>query len=106
MKKLDPTVLVAFDILRCASGWLRRHLPDRFGTMTPTLDPDGKSWRAPVVLAYPGIVVGKVGELVIDASTGDVISHTEIEQMKTRAAKLWKRNHAKIQAAVLQTRAR
>jgi dipeptide/tripeptide permease len=106
MKKNERITLVAFDIIRCASGWLRRHLPDRFGTAEPTLDPDGASWHAPVILTYPGIVLGQVGELIIDAHTGDVISHTDIEQMKERAMKLWKRNHAKVKAAVLQTRNR
>jgi hypothetical protein len=104
-KKLNATgVLMAFDIVRRASGWLRRHLPDRFGTAEPTLDQDGKHWRAPVILAYPGIVLGEVGEIVIDARTGEVIGHTDIEQMKAQAQKLWKRNHAKVKAAVLQTR--
>lgn len=104
-KKIEPiTSLAAFDIIRLASGWLRRHLPDRFGTAEPIFDQDGQCWRAPVILAYPGIVLGKVGELIIDAGTGEVISHTDVEQMKTRAIKLWKINHAKIKAAVLQTR--
>lgn len=98
------TSLAAFDIIRLASGWLRRHMPDRFGTAEPTLDEDGQRWHAPVILAYPGIVLGKVGELIIDASTGEVIDHTDIEQMKTQALELWKINHAKIKAAVLQTR--
>jgi hypothetical protein len=98
--------LVAFDIIRFASGWLRRHLPDRFGTAEPSLDPDGGCWRAPVVLTYPGIVIGQVGELVLDARTGEVVNHTEIQGMKARAMRLWKRHHAKVKAAVLRTRNR
>ena len=106
-KKVEPaTILAAFDIIRAASGWLRRHLPDRFGTAEPTLEPDGECWRAPVILAFPGIVLGEVGELIIDAHTGEVTSHTDLAQMKARATKLWKRDHAKIKAAVLQTRNR
>ncbi len=101
-KKIETTTaLAAFDIIRCASGWLRRHLPDRFGTAEPALDQDGQRWRAPVILAYPGIVPGQVGELVIDAGTGEVITHTDIEQMKTQALELWELNHARIKAAVL-----
>jgi hypothetical protein len=42
--------------------------------------------------------------LLIDAATGEIVSHTAIEQMKTRALELWNRDHAKIKAAVLQTR--
>lgn len=106
-KKIKPaTALVAFDVIRRASGWLRRHLPDRFGTAEPAFEPDDNRWCAPVILTYPGIVLGQVGELIIDANTGEIISHTNIEQMKERATKLWERNHAKIEAAVLQTRNR
>ncbi len=87
-KTKAKTALVAFDIVRCASGWLRRRLPDRFGTAEPTFEPDGNYWRAPVILTYPGIILGQVGELVIDAVTGEVIKHTDIEQMKTLALEL------------------
>ncbi|MGH9835619.1 MAG: hypothetical protein ACREBD_20075 [Blastocatellia bacterium] len=103
MKKAEEkTELVAFDIVRCASGWLRRHLPDRFGTAEPTFEPNDRCWSAPVILTYPGIVLGQVGELVIDAATGEVIDHTDIEQMKTLALELWERDHAKIKAALPQ----
>lgn len=105
-KTETPPTLVAFDIIRLASGWLRRHLPDRFGTAEPTLDSNGEHWHAPVILTYPGIVLGQVGELIIEARTGEVVSHTEIPEMKARALKLWKRDHAKVKAAVLHTRNR
>jgi hypothetical protein len=98
--------LVAFDVIRLASGWLRRHLPDRFGTAEPTRAPDGKHWVAPVILTYPGIVLEQVGELVIDARTGEVVAHPEIQEMKTHATKLWKRDQAKVKTAFLRTRNR
>jgi len=97
---------VALDVIRLAGGWLRRHLPDRFGTAEPTLDPDGEHWHAPVLLTYPGIVLGQVGELTIDAGTGEVVGHTEIEEMKTQAMGLWKQHHAKVKAATLRARNR
>lgn len=102
----ENPALAAFDIIRFASGWLRRHLPDRFGTAEPTLEPNGKHWRAPVILAYPGIVLGEVGELLIDAETGEVISCTELEQMKAIAMDLWEHNHDRVETALLQSRNR
>jgi hypothetical protein len=103
-KAKEKPVLVAFDIIRCASGWLRRHMPDRFGTAEPVLEPDGKYWRAPVILTYPGVVLGEVGELLIDGSTGEVINFTEIEQMKAIGKDLWEQNHDRVDTAFLQSR--
>lgn len=62
--------MMAQDAVRIASGWLWEHLPDRFGPSDPSFDDKQQQWGVPVVLAYPGMVVGQVGEIVIDARGG------------------------------------
>jgi hypothetical protein len=92
------------DAVRIASGWLLGRLPDRFGPADPTLDGQVNRWRVPVVLAYPGIVVGEVVEILIDAQNGEIVSHTDVEEMTQRGLELGRKHRAKVRAAFLQTR--
>jgi len=92
------------DAVRIASGWLYDRLPDRFGPADPALDEEKNLWRVPIVLAYPGIVVGEVGEILIDAQSGQVTSHTDIEEIKALGLALGRKHRAKVRAAFLQTR--
>ncbi len=95
---------MAQDAVRIASGWLLARLPDRFGPADPTLDEQNNRWRVPVVLAYPGIVVGEVGEILIDAQRCEIVSHTNVEEMKAIGLELGRKHRAKVRAAFLQTR--
>ena len=96
--------VMAQDAVRIASGWLWEHLPDRFGPSDPTLDDRGQLWRVPVVLAYPGLTVGEVGEIVVDASSGEVVSHSDIAHIRAAGLKLGRTHRAKVRAAFLRTR--
>ncbi|MGH9847565.1 MAG: hypothetical protein ACREEM_53425 [Blastocatellia bacterium] len=96
--------VMAQDAVRIASGWLLERLPDRFGPADPTLDERNTLWRVPVVLAYPGMVVGEVGEILIDAQSCEIVFHTDIEEMKTLGLELGRKHRAKVRAAFLQTR--
>jgi hypothetical protein len=101
---IGPMSVMAQDAVRIASGWLWQHLPDRFGPAEPIFDDKTQQWRVPVVLAYPGIVIGQVGEIMIDAQTGQVVAHTETEEMKALGLKLGRKHRAKVRAAFLRTR--
>jgi hypothetical protein len=101
---IEPVSVMAQDAVRIASGWLWDHLPDRFGPADPAFDDQEQQWRVPVVLAYPGIVIGQVGEIVIDAQSGQVVAHTDIEEIKALGLKLGRKHRAQVRAAFLRTR--
>jgi hypothetical protein len=95
----------AFEAEAIAGGYLLDYLPDRFSTGAPRFDRAAGVWRIPVILAYPRIgPVGEVGELTVDDSTKEVISHTPLEEMTTRALAIYEQRCEEIEAAFLQTR--
>ena len=99
-----PTV-TSFAAHAAANLFLSEHLPDRFCANDPVWDGQRNLWRVPVVLAYPFAgSVGQVGEIAIDASSEEVVSHTPFEEMKSRARGLYKQHRESIEAAFLQTR--
>lgn len=101
----DFSGTTAFDAEAIAGGYLLDYLPDRFSTGAPRFDKAAGVWRIPVILAYPRIgPVGEVGELTVDDSTKDVISHTPFEEMTTRALAIYEQRCEEIEAAFLQTR--
>ena len=105
-KQIEPVDLVARDMVRIAAGWLRKRLPDRFGPADPELDEQRQLWRVPIVLSYPVMNLGEVGELWIDADSGEVAAHTELAEVEAHALQLWRKNRAKVRAAFLRTRNR
>jgi hypothetical protein len=85
-----------------ANAWLITHLPDRFAAGIPEYDPTRNGWRIPVWLSYPDLEpLGPVGELFVDAVSGDVHAHTPIADVKALALQLYERNRAHIEAPLL-----
>jgi len=94
--RVIPTVAEA---RAAANAWLIDHLPDCFATGIPDYDPVHQAWRIPVWLAYPNLEpLGPVGELRVDAVSGDVQAHTPLAQMKTQALQLYDQHRAAIEA--------
>jgi len=91
---------------RIAGEWVRRHLPDRLCAGEPTLTAAGDLWRVPILLAYPFLLVGEVGEVCIAADSGEVVSHTNVKTMKIKAQRLGTDRRAEIEAAFAATRDR
>lgn len=82
-----------------ANAWLIDHLPDRFAAGIPAYDPAHETWRIPVWLAYPGLEpLGPVGELGVDAVSGEVQAHTPLAQMKRQALALYEQHRVAIDA--------
>ena len=82
--------------------WLITHLPDRFAAGISDYDPTRTEWRMPVWLPYPDLEpLGPVGELLVDAVSGDVHAHTPIVDMKARALQLYEHYRAHIEAPLL-----
>jgi hypothetical protein len=68
----------------------------------PELDMLLERWRVPILMITPGFVAGQVGEASVNLNTGEIESHTSIEQIYDRAEKLRKRHRASIKAAFLR----
>ena len=96
--------VMAQDAVRIAGGWLRDRLPDRFSPSDPSLDKQNDLWRVPIVLAYPGITIGEVGEIFVNAHNGEVVSHTDPEEIIALGLQLGRKHRAKVRAAFLRTR--
>jgi hypothetical protein len=94
-----PTVSAA---RATANAWLITHLPDRFAVGIPDYDATQNGWRIPVWLSYPDLEpLGPVGELLVDAMSGNVHAHTPIADMKARALQLYEQHRAQIEAPLL-----
>jgi hypothetical protein len=76
------------EIIAVAMDWITERLPDRYCAGDPRLDVRTLSWRLPILLSYPSGKGGVVGEMVIDARTNEVSSHTPIEELRARGRKL------------------
>ena len=76
------------EIIAVAMDWMTDRLPDRYCAGDPRLDVLKHRWRLPIFLSYPSGKGGVVGEMEVDARTNEVISHTPIEELRTRGRKL------------------
>ena len=102
----DPvTTITALEAQAAANLFLSDLMPDRFCADDPRLDRVAKVWRVPVILAYPFIgSVGEVGELIVNASSEEVISHTPFDEMKDHARSLYEQHREAIEAAFSRAR--
>ena len=81
-----PTVAEA---RAAANAWLIDHLSDRFAAGIPAYDPPREGWRISIWLAYPGLApLGPVGELFVDAVSGEGQAHTPLAEMQTQALRM------------------
>jgi hypothetical protein len=82
------------------NGWLLTVLPDRFVAGETRLIAGGDIWCVSVGIAYPRIgIVGVVGEVLVSAFSGGIISATRPEQMKVAGLKCYAEQESAIQAA-------
>ena len=92
--------ITALEAQAAASLFLSDHLGDRFLASHPTLDAAANVWRVPVLLAYPIIgSVGQTGEILVSATSEEIVSHTSLEKMKAAARRLYEENREAIEAA-------
>ena len=89
-------------------GRVNAVLVSRVGTVyctgTPRLSEDGGTWRVPILYATPGFVAGQVGEALVNASTGEILSLTDIDLLHQQGRKLGKQHSAEIEAAFSRAR--
>lgn len=72
-----------------AMGWtFYSNLPDRYCPQQPEIDPSTGHWRVPIWLVYASGGGGHVGDLLIHKKTGVIVSHTSIEELRSKAMAL------------------
>ncbi len=95
-----PTRVTALTAQAAANHFLSETLPDRFTADQAERDQNTGIWHVPVILAYPFVgSIGQVGEILIHAETGQVVSHTTFDEMNARARKLYEDHREQIEAA-------
>lgn len=101
---LVPTI-TALEAQAAANLFLSDNLPDRLCADDPCLDTSSNLWRVAVLLTYPFIgSVGEVGEITVSTSSEEIISHTPLNEMRSRALSLYEQHREAIQTAFLQSR--
>ena len=87
------------------NDWILKCLPDRFTALEPKRMAAGDIWCVPVGLAYPNIgIIGQVGEVLVSAFSGGIISASRPEVMKAIAMTYYAKREDDIKAAFLSTR--
>ena len=73
-----------------SNGWLICYVGDRFLAGTPQLDSVSETWRIPILYVYPRRgALGSVGEMTIDATTGEISDCPAVEHLKRQARALY-----------------
>ncbi|MBL8187605.1 MAG: hypothetical protein JNK38_06335 [Acidobacteria bacterium] len=99
------TKITAMEAEGVANGFLLDHLPDRFLAIEPRFDSSARAWRLSVVIAYPFIgSIGEVGEVSVNISNEEIISHTPFDEMMSRARVLYDQHREAIETAFAQAR--
>ena len=92
----------ADEATRKAERFLNRHLGHLLAAGTPqrVLFPLRSTWVVPVQLTYPGCgVVGEVGMVVVDETTGEVVAWTSPQEMYQATEQLYQEHKEEIETA-------
>jgi len=82
--------------------WILSVLPDRFTAVEARRIAAGDIWCVAVGLAYPRIgLVGQVGEVLVSAFSGGIISATRPEDMKAAGLECYAKREHEIKSAFL-----
>ncbi len=87
------------------NDWILRGLPDRFTAVEAKPIAGGDIWCVAVGLAYPQMgVIGTVGEVLVSAFSGGIISATSPNVMKTAGMACYAAREHEIKSAFLSAR--
>ena len=72
-----------------AVGWtFYSNLPDRYCPQGPEIDDTTGQWRVPIWLVYASGRGGRVGEVIIDKKSGQIVRHTPIDELRRKGLAL------------------
>ena len=72
-----------------AVGWTQYNdLPDRYCPQVPELDAATRYWHVPIYLVHSNGEGGPAGEVVIDEKTGVIVSHTPVDELRSKGRAL------------------
>ena len=101
MATITAPIITALQAQAQANGYLSDRLPDRFCAGRPRFDMEAQIWRVPILLSYAVIgPVGQVGEILISATTEEVVSSTPKEEMMAAARTLYDQHRDAIEAPI------
>jgi hypothetical protein len=87
------------------NDWILHELPDRFTAVEAKPIAGGDIWCVAVGLAYPQIgVIGTVGEVLVSAFSGGIISATPPNVMKMAGMQCYAAREHEIKSAFLSAR--
>jgi hypothetical protein len=85
-------VISARQSAAAVNEWLVGHVGDRFLAGTPALDAVTQLWRIPILYVYPNEgPLGSVGEATVDSLTGEMLTHTPSDEIKSLATDIIQR---------------
>jgi hypothetical protein len=90
-------------IRRLGNRWIHEHLPTDYTSGTPRHQ-HTSVWTVPILLAYPGLVLGQVGVLTIDLETEQVLQHTPPEHILATGDRLVEQHAETTEATSLRAR--
>lgn len=80
----------AHEAQTAANQFLATRLPKYFRAGEPTYEQVTQTWRVPVLLDYLyAEPFGEVGQLVVNAFAGEVVSHTAMDEMEETGRELY-----------------
>lgn len=83
-----------------ANLFLSERLPEYFRAGEPVYEQGSQSWRVPVLLDYRyASPFGVVGQIFINASAAEVITHTPLTEMQEAGRKLYQQHLGRLAAA-------
>lgn len=83
-----------------AKLFLSERLPEYFRAGEPVYEQSSQSWRVPVLLDYGyASPFGVVGQIFINASDAEVITHTPLAEMQEAGRKLYQQHLGRLAAA-------
>jgi len=95
------------EALRIAVGWQQYYnLPDRYCPQEPEHDVTAGKWRVPIYLVYANGEGGPVGEVVIDEKTGVIVSHTPVDELRSKGRALAEQNPSCLRVLLFTNRRR
>lgn len=79
----------SYEASQIAVGWTQYNdLPDRYCPQVPERDAATGQWHVPIYIVHSNGEGGPVGEVVIDEKTGVIVSHTPLDELRSKGRAL------------------